>query len=111
MPSGAAAYRVTDVAPLVRADDHGRETRNATTRIYRIDEDSAETASMHIQRDIEVGRGEWRTSTHVEAVIRSDATTFSSEISLIAKRDGEAMVKRTFTSETPRFPGPPDSTG
>ncbi len=104
MPSGAAAYRITDAAPRVRFDDHQIETWNGTTRVYRINEDSAETASMYIQRDIEVGRGEWRTSTNVEATIRSDATTFYTDIMLTAKHNGEVVVQRIFSSENRRFP-------
>lgn len=104
MPSGVAAYHISDAAPRVRFDDHKIETWNATTRIYRIDEDAPETASMQIQRDIEVGRDDWRTSTHVEALIKSDATTYYADITLTAKHNGKIVVQRSFPCEKPRYP-------
>lgn len=107
MPDGMATYRIADVSPRVRFDDHGIESCNATTRIYEIDEDSPDTASMRIERDIEVRRGDWLTSTHVVAVLRSDATNFYTDISLVAKRGDDAVIHRTFDDVTRRFPEPP----
>ena len=48
-----------------------------------------------IQRDIELGREGWRTSTHVEAVIRSDADTFYSDITLTAKSSSAHSAVKT----------------
>ena len=77
----------------------------SSNNYYRINEDSPETASMHIQRDIEVGRDDdWHTSTRMEAVIRSDATTFYTDIKLTAKHNGEVVFERSYPSENPRFP-------
>ena len=111
MPSGKAAYRITDAAPPIRFDDHGIETENATTRVYHIDEDQPETAQMNIQRDIEVSRGDWRISTHVVATIVSDEDFYRSDITLTAKHNDEVVVERTFRSENRRFPPAEDPLG
>ena len=104
MPDGRAAYRITDVAPRMRFDDHKIETWNATTRVYRINEHQPDTAQMEIQRDIEVSRGEWCVTTGVEAIISSDSDWYVSDIILTAKHNDDIVVRRAFQSKSARFP-------
>ncbi|MEM7335353.1 MAG: CocE/NonD family hydrolase C-terminal non-catalytic domain-containing protein, partial [Chloroflexota bacterium] len=104
MPSGQAAYRITDAAPRVQFDDHKIETWNATTRVYRINEHQPTSAEMTIQRDIEVSRGKWDVKTRIEATIESDSNYYYSDVTLTAQLNGEAIVKRTFENKSPRFP-------
>ncbi|MEM8859761.1 MAG: CocE/NonD family hydrolase [Chloroflexota bacterium] len=104
MPSGRAAYRITDAAPRIKFDDHMIETWNATTRIYQIDEHDPSTASMEIKRDIEVSRGNWKVTTCVEATIVSNKDQYRSDIKLTAKLNGDVVVQREFKSEDARFP-------
>ncbi len=97
-------FIINDVADHERSDTNGIETTGSTLRTYVVRDESPEEASMHIVRNIGVGRGEWQTSTQVEVLFTGTADEFTWDLKLVARHGNRTVVKKQFSGRAPRSP-------
>ena len=100
--SGEYRLVVEEVGPECENLDHGLTTRESSHETWAIHPDDPASARSEIRKRQELSRGGWRVETEVRAVMRGDAETLYFEAELIARANGEEVLRRCWEDRVPR---------